>query len=318
MLKPLLLTMTQERKEHISLMIKNIYPTFDGIISLVNLPSNDGTIELLEANKGNGKVITQNWTPNHAFLMNHLLFYGGIKNGQYCVYLDSPESMTDQFISELPSILNDFEKNEIGALYWDQRPYIFKYNPYMEFYGAVHWGLTNISGRIITMDDKDKYIINKRKDTPKYFGSINGSKYYLCYYLGNDIQLVYGKYGQEIVNHHETLRRKFQIYCKYKLNLDISSLDDMVKYMTKIKNKEVIPEEYFVDMVELEFRLSELFQIEVLGQDFMKDVVNYQPDGTQLRYTFSFKDYLNGGSGFPKNYLGTILKYNRQFKIKDD
>lgn len=60
MLKPILLTMTQERKQHISLMIKNVYPTFDGIVSLVNLPSNDGTIELLEANKNNGRVITQN------------------------------------------------------------------------------------------------------------------------------------------------------------------------------------------------------------------------------------------------------------------
>jgi hypothetical protein len=181
----------------------------------------------------------------------------------------------------------------------------------MEFYGAVHWGLTNITGRITTMDDKDKYIINKRKETPKFFGSINGTKYYLCYYLGNDVQLVYGKYGQEIVNHHEALRRRFQMYCKYNLNLDISTLDDMVKYMTKIKNKEIIPEPYFVDMVELEFRLSELFQIEVLNQDLIKDIV-------PKRYQFSFKDYLAGNSGFPNNYLGTVLEYNRKLNIKDD
>jgi ubiquitin C-terminal hydrolase len=84
------------------------------------------------------------------------------------------------------------------------------------------------------------------------------------------------------------------------------------------KQIHVIPEPYFIDMVELELRLSELFQIEVLGQDFMKDVVNYQPDGSHLRYRFSFKDYLNGGSGFPENYLGTILQYNKQFNLKDD
>lgn len=309
-MKPLLLTMTQERKEHISLMLKNIYPTFDGIVAVVNLPSNDGTIELLEANKGNGKIITQNWTPNHAFLMNHLLFYGGIKNGQYCVYLDSPESMTDLFISELPQMLEDFEKNEIGALYWDQRPYIFKYNPYMEFYGAVHWGLTNIFGKIITIENKDKYIINRRKETPKYYGSLNGTKYYLCYYLGNDIQLVYGKYGENIVNYHENLRKQFQMYCTDKLGLNISTLDDITNYMKKIKNKEVIPDSFFIEMVELEFRLSELFQIEVLGQDLLTDIV-------PKRYKFSFKDYLAGNSGFPENYLGTILKYNKHFNIKD-
>lgn len=311
MLKPLLLTMTQERKDHISLMVKNIYPTFDGIIGLVNLPSQDGTIEILEANKGNGRIITQEWTCNHGFLMNHLLFYGDIKNSQYCVYLDSPESMTDLFISELPLILENFEKNNVGALYWDNRPYIFKYNPYMEFFGAVHWGLNNIDGNIITLPDKDKYIINKRKDTPKYFGSLNGTKYYLCYYLGNDMQLVYSKYGQKVVKHHEQLRRKFQDYCKDIINLNIFTLDDMIGYMKKILNKEVTPSEYFVDMVELEFRLSELFQIEVLQQDFMSEVA-------KKRYRFSFKDYLKGGNGYPDNYLGTILQYNRQFNIPDD
>ena len=211
--------MTQERKEHISLMLKNIYPTFDGVVSLVNLPSNDGTIELLEANKGNGKVITQNWTPNHGFLMNHLLYYGDIKDGQYCVYLDSPESVTDKFIQELPVLLQSFEKKGIGALYWDDRPYVFKYNPYMEFVGAVHWGLKNIEGQIVTIPDKDKYIINRRKETPKFFGSINGSKYYLCYFLGNDTQLVYSKYGNETLNYHEALRKKFQIHCINNLRL---------------------------------------------------------------------------------------------------
>jgi hypothetical protein len=300
--------MTQERKEHISSMVKNIYPTFDGVIGLVNLPSEDGTLEILEKNKGNGKIIKQQWTCNHGFLMNHLLFYGNITNGQYCVYLDSPESMTDLFISDLPKILENFEKNNIGALYWDGRPYIFKYNPYMEFFGAVHWGLNNIQGNIVTLPDKDKYIINRRKETPKFFGSINGTKYYLCYYLGNDIQLVYSKYGQEIVNYHEQLRRKFQIYCKDNLNLDISNLNDIINYMTKIRNKEIIPEEYFIDMVELEFRLSELFQIEVLNQDFMKDVV-------PKRYRFSFKNYLNTGNGYLDGYLGTILKYDKQFNL---
>ena len=294
--KPWLLTMTQERREHISLMLKNIYPTFKGVISLVNLPSNDGTIELLEKNKREGRVITQNWTQNHAFLMNHLLYYGNIKNGEYCLYLDSPESLTDYFIEQLPSLLEDFEKNNIGALFWDQRPYIFKYNPYMEFFGAVHWGLNNIYGKIITLPEKEKYIINRRKETPKFFGSINGTKYYLCYFLGNDTQLVYGKYGQNIVNHHENLRKQFQMYCIEKLKLNINTLDDMINYMKKIKNKEISPENYFIEMVELEFRLSELFQIEVLNQDFMNDVV-------PRRYRFSFKDYLNGGSGYPKNIL---------------
>jgi hypothetical protein len=34
--------------------------------------------------------------------------------------------------------------------------------------------------------------------------------------------------------------------------------------MKKIKDKEVQPDNFFIEKVELEFRLSELFQIEVL------------------------------------------------------
>jgi hypothetical protein len=84
----------------------------------------------------------------------------------------------------------------------------------------------------------------------------------------------------------------------------------MIDYMKKIKNKEVIPDDIFIEMVELEFRLSELFQIEVLNQDLITDIV-------PKRYKFSFKDYLSGGSGFPENYLGTILKYNIQFNKQE-
>ena len=311
-MKPLLLTMTQERKEHISHMISNIYPTFDGIVALVNQPSNDRTLELLEANKGNGKIITQNFTPNHSFLMNHLLHYGNIKDGQYCIYLDSPESMTEDFITALPYILDNFERDGIGAGYWDSRPYIFKYNPYMEFFGAVHWGLRNIEGKIAHMPpDKDKFIINRRKETPKYYGSLNGTKYYLCYPLGNDIDLVYGKFPEQIRNYHEDLRRSFRSYCINQLGLNLNNLTDMINYMSKIKNKEIKPDDFFIGVVELEFRLSELFQIEVLGMDLIEDIV-------PRRYLWSFADYLKTSDGFSNpNYKGIIIKYQEKFNVKE-
>lgn len=308
-MKPLLLTMTQNRENHISQMVKNIYPTFEGIVGLVNQPSNDKTLEILERNKGNGRILTREFVPNHAFLMNELLFCRHIKPGQYCVYLDSPEELTEEFLSILPELMEKFDNENIGALYWDNRPYLFKYHEYLQFVGNYHWGLSGVEGNIITLSDKDKYIINKRKETPEISWCYNPIKSFICYPLSNETTIMYEKYGSEIVNIHEKERRKFRTFLQEKLNLNLNTLDDLIEYMKKIKTREIIPESYFIDYVEFEYRLSELFQLKVLNMDFMNEIV---PN----RYKFSFKDYLNGGTGFPVGYYGRVLQLDEKFNIR--
>lgn len=308
-MKPLLLVMTQQREQHISEMVRNIYPIFDGIVGLVNQPSNDNTQKILEQNKGNGRILTREFVPNHAFLMNELLFCRHIKPGQYCVYLDSPEEMKQDFLDLLPNLIDKFEKEKIGALYWDNRPYIFKYSEYMEFIGNYHWGLSGIEGEIITLPDKDRYIINKRKNNPEISWCLNPIKSFVCYPLSNETTIMYSKYGNNILNQMERERRKFRSYLQEVLKLNLNTLGGLIDYMTKIKNKEIIPDEYFINYCENEHRLSELFQLKVLNMDFMGEIV-------PKRYQFSFSDYLKGGSGFPKNYEGFILRLNKQFNIK--
>jgi hypothetical protein len=90
-IKPLLLTITQERVADVDLMTRNIYPTFQGILAVVNQPSDDGTFEMIDARKRDGKIIKRKFVPDHAFLMNELLFCDFIKEGQWCLFLDSPE-----------------------------------------------------------------------------------------------------------------------------------------------------------------------------------------------------------------------------------
>lgn len=296
--------MTQERLSDISIMVDNIYPTFGGVIALVNLPSNDGTLELLQKIKGRGNVITQNWTPHHGFLMNHLLFYGGIKDGEWCVYLDSPESMTNEFINALPYLLEDFHRNNVGAVYWDNRPYIFRYNPYLEFHNAVHWSLSGIRGKLITIPDKDKYIVNRRLLNKAVSWCLNPIKYWFCYPKGNECDAMYGKYGQHIINKHESIRQNFRSYCETVLKISLNSLDDLISYMIKIRDKTATPSDYFIDVLEKEFRMSELFQLKVLGFDFMTTM--------HPRYKWSFKDYLKYGDGWHnKDYDGTVLRYDK-------
>jgi hypothetical protein len=302
--------MTQERRDHISFMLRNIYPVFQGVIGVVNQPSNDGTYEVLEENKGDGLIIKRPWVYNHGYLMNELLFSRKIKNNQWCLYLDSPQSCTDKFIEIIPSMLEKFDKEGIGALFWEDRAYFFKFHEYLEFYGAYHWGLNNIIGKIITIPNQEDYIINKRKETPEVSWCFNPIKSYISYPLSNECVAMYSKYGDAIWKKHEMIRRSFRTYLQEKLNLNLNSLDDLINYMKKIESKEIIPDDYFVETVQNEFRLSELYQLKVLNYNFMGKRPD-DPIGMHPRYEWSFRNHLQFKNGWiDENYKGTVLRYD--------
>lgn len=305
-----LLTATQSREKDISLMVKNIYPIFEGIVAVLNLPSHDNTLQILEQNKRNGHIILRDFVPNHSHFMNETLFCGYIREGEFCLWLDSPESCTNEFISILPDLIKDFKKNNIGALYWNERPYIFRYNDYLEFFGAYHWGLSGIQGNIITLPNKEKYIINQRDKNPSISYCYNGCKSYICYPLSNEVQMMYGKYGAEIVRIQEQKRREIRKYLK-DIGLNIQTLDDLVILLTAFHNKEIEIDEFLINSIEEQFRLSELFQLKVLNMDFMSVIA-------KNRYTWSFRNFLKTGDGWSdKNYKGVILLYSEKFGIKE-
>jgi len=116
---------------------------------------------------------------------------------------------------------------------------------------------------------------------------------------------IYGKYGQHVIDHHEQIRQKFRLYCNLKLGIDYN-INNLIEFYKKIANKEIIPESAFIDITELEFLLSELFQIEVLNID--QNIIN------QNRLRWSFKNYLRYNDGYyDKNYKGTLIKYNEWY-----
>jgi hypothetical protein len=147
-----------------------------------------------------------------------------------------------------------------------------------------------------------KKINYKRHLNPDKHFQEHDTKYYL-YGRSNQMEMFYGKYGQEIVNHHEQIRRNFRKELK---NLGYTcDLNGLEQYFKKGEFSE-----FAKNVIELEFCLSEYYQRKILKQDFMSFIV-------PRRKTFSFKDYLNGGSGFPEGYESTIIKYNKQFNIKE-
>lgn len=301
--------MTQNREKDIREMVSNIYPTFDGIVALVAEPSLDSTRQILEENKGAGKILSQKWTNNHGFLMNHILFYGGIKEDDICVWLDSPEKATEKFLELVCKIKNNFfSKNLFGALYWDGRPYIFRHNQYLSFTNAVHWGISNLEGEIFTIPDKDKYIINKRKENPNVSWLINPIKYFICYPLGNEVECMYSKYSKEIVYAKEIERKEFRKHCQKILKLNLDNLDDLIQYMKELQEGIQQASPYFLDFCDNCFRMTDLFRHKLLEQNLIPDIV-------KNRFNWRLSVYLKNQdlNQLDNGHTGEINKLNLQF-----
>ncbi len=309
-MKLYLLLITQDREQDIKELISNIYPVFDGIIACVHQPFNDRTFDILEENKRSGKIVSREFFPfHHAHSMNELLYCRHMKDGDYGVIVDSPERVTDIFLKDLPKLIKYMEQNSIDCAFADGRPYIFRYNYSLQFVNSPHWGLHGFH-KGLNLLNKDLYIINKRKEEPWKSWCLNPIKYWFCYHISNETQIMYQKYGQDIVNKHELVRQEFRSKCEKELNICLDDLDDLINFYKSGRYTD-----WLIETTENEFRLSELFQLKVLNMDFMSD----GPNGMHPRFKFSFKHYLKTGEKNQKhlNYDGTIIKYNKQFNINE-
>jgi hypothetical protein len=133
------------------------------------------------------------------------------------------------------------------------------------------------------------------------------AKYWYVYPDSNICSLIYGSFGQQVVEYQESIRKRFRSYCSIKLNLSLDHLEDLVSLYDKVNKKEVIPQSALIDITELEFVLSELFQLEVLKKSPEEILSN--------RFKWSFKNYLKHGDGLcDKKYIGTYIKYEQWYK----
>lgn len=133
------------------------------------------------------------------------------------------------------------------------------------------------------------------------------AKYWYVYTDSNICTVIYGSFGQQVIEYQESIRKRFRAYCNIKLNLSLDHLGDLISLYDKINKKEVIPQSAFIDITELEFVLSELFQLEVLKKTPEEILSN--------RFKWSFKNYLKYGDGlYDKNYLGTYIKYQQWYQ----
>lgn len=302
---------TSTETDKISSLIAVTKEYCDGYVFCVDSnPNSDKTFELLDFNKEKGKIIRHFWQNAHDWQANEWLHCGAIKNGDWCLIMDSSECPTDYWIPKIKSQIAQFEKEGIGGIYFSNRIYLFRYFDHQFFYGTPHWGLNGIVGNTTTFgeENKDRYIINKRKLDPTEHWCLHNTKYTYCYGRSNQMQLTYEKYGQNIVGEHEIARLATRLFFQriLKLELNLSSLENYLK-----NTKPADLDKDLVGYFDYEFCMTEFYQIKVLGMDFMKDIV-------PRRYKWSFKNYIETGDGFSDpNYDGEIIKLNNRFNIKD-
>jgi hypothetical protein len=303
-----LLTMTQNSEKYTSEQVKNIYPVFNGIVGLCNLPNTDSTLDILQDNKGDGRILTREFVKHHGHLMSELLFCNHIKENEWCLYLDAAQSCSNVFINILPNLIDEFENKGIGGISWDSRIFLFQYNPYMEFKNHVHWYLDGIIKPVITLPNKEKYIINARENDKNRHYLLNPVKYYLNYSISEETLAMYSKYSIDIVKQKEQERRDFRNYLQNILKLSLDNLDDLIEYMKKLNNKEIAPDSFFINFCDNCFRMTDLFRHKILGQDLIPDIV-------KNRFNWRLSYYLNTGDKdqIDTGWTGEINLLNKQF-----
>lgn len=261
---------TQNRVSDIKEMTEDLSP-FDGIIA-VDHNSNDGTYELLEERKKDGKIIQRPFVMHHAHSMNETLFSGAMKNGDYFMILDSSDRINPRWLKTLREDVEYYNKNDVGAIFLD-RVFIARYIDSMEYFGAVHWGLRPFWGQVVDYSRingyrKESWIINKRNDDSIL---LKPSKYWYVYGHGSShTELLYRQFSDEIWRYHENIRMRFRINCQLQLGLEFT-LESLINYMKE--NIGNYPD-WFEKILETEVSLKDIFRLKVLNQPLTNICMN--------------------------------------------
>jgi len=296
---------TQDRAKDIEEMLTpELLDAVDGLV-FTDGYSTDGTYELLNEKKGEGKIVQRRWTNDHDYQMNEFLRAGVMDSGDWFFILDSPERVSKKWAESVRDDIEKYEETNIGVVAMSGRAYLAKYYDTMFIAPSPHWGLHGIMGefKVFEDDEKAEHIINTRDGDPQESYLLHPTKYYYCYGRSNHTSLMYGDFGSKCVNYHENIRIRFRLYCQNVLNLDFT-LDSLEEYMKKGDFGDD-----FIEIAELEYSIKDLFRLKVLGQSFEKIADN--------RYNWSFKKYLETGEiDQPKSdYIGIVNEYRKDAKM---
>lgn len=296
---------TQDRLKDIDEMLSpDVLDVVDGLV-FTDGKSTDGTYELLQERRGEGKIVQREWTNDHDYQMNEFLRAGVMESGDWFLILDSPERLSKNWVKTIRKDIEKYDEDGIGAIAISGRAYLAKYFDNQFFFPNPHWGLQNLVGSAegISDENKSKYIINERDKDPKESYLLHPTKYYYVYGRSNHTSLMYGPFGENAVAYHENIRIRFRLYCKNILNLDYS-LESLEEYLDSCNSKNEWDDE-FLEVSELEYSIKDIFRLKILGQTFEEINDN--------RYNWSLKKYIKTGevNQSKSDYIGVINEYRK-------
>jgi hypothetical protein len=132
--------------ENIREMVDPLLPWLDGIIWVLHDtdPSDPGA-QYLESVKGKGRVIYRTFNQRHWFSMDETLFCGLIEEGDLVMWSDLLERPSPHFVSYIKTELDAWmQRNGIECCLYYGKPFVFRYNESLHYYGSPHWSLLGV------------------------------------------------------------------------------------------------------------------------------------------------------------------------------
>jgi hypothetical protein len=123
--------------------------------------------------------------------------------------------------------------------------------------------------------------------------------------MSNQVDMFYGKYGQEIVQRHQSLRKGFLLFLE-SLSIGKPDIFNFLNFIKKEMGNLLEPKyEKLINYIDFEFPLTDAIRLKVLGQ--------HRDEILKNRHNWSFRQYLLTKDLTQENtgYEGTITKYER-------
>ncbi len=248
---------SENERENIDELTKDIWQNFDGICAVVHPDSKNPESRevscLLEDRMKKGFIKKVEWLAHHGNSMNQWLFDKRIEQGDVCVIRDTLERLNPQFAQNLSFIIDELAKKNVWNIWSGGKLLAFRRWSNQQFFGGIHWGFSgyynnsidvkNIS--ILYNDERQAAYSVRNEKRPREYQVIHEMKYLLDYGCNSNHLALYFSNPQELIQKENELY-KFKSFLKK--TCDVSSAFELRDYLTfhreiiKLGKEEWVPQ----------------------------------------------------------------------------